>query len=61
MRYKSEALEMFKKFRFEVEKQIEKSLKVLRLDRGGEYLSEKFFDYLKENSIVSQWTPLEIP
>ena len=61
MRYKSEALEMFKKFRFEVEKQIEKSLKVLRLDRGGEYLSENFFDYLKENSIVSQWTPLEIP
>ena len=52
MRYKSEVFERFKKFRCEVEKQTEKSLKVLRSDRGGEHLNKNFFDYLKENGIV---------
>ena len=57
MKYKSEAFEKFKEFRHEVEKQTEKPIKVLRSDRGGEYLSQKFLDYLKDNGIVSQWTP----
>ncbi|KAL0444837.1 UNVERIFIED_CONTAM: Retrovirus-related Pol polyprotein from transposon RE2 [Sesamum latifolium] len=30
-------------------------------DRGGEYLSGEFLDYLKENGIVSQWTPSGTP
>ncbi|KAL0405754.1 UNVERIFIED_CONTAM: hypothetical protein Slati_3889300 [Sesamum latifolium] len=30
-------------------------------DRGGEYLSGEFLDYLKENRILSQWTPPGIP
>ena len=54
MRHKSEAFEKFKEFRHEVEKQTEKPIKVLRSDRGGEYLSREFLDYLKENGIVSQ-------
>ena len=54
MRHKSEAFEKFKEFRHEVEKQIGKPIKVLRSDRGGEYLSRDFLDYLKENGIVSQ-------
>ena len=57
MKHKSEAFEKFKKFRHEVEKQTGKSIKVLRSDRGGEYLSWEFLDYLKDNGIVSQWTP----
>ena len=61
MRYKFEAFEKFKKFKHEIEKQIEKPIKILRSDRGGEYLSQKFLDYLKKNGIVSQWTPSEIP
>ncbi|KAL0434301.1 UNVERIFIED_CONTAM: hypothetical protein Slati_2764400 [Sesamum latifolium] len=28
-----------------------------RSDRGGEYLSGEFIDYVKENGILSQWTP----
>ena len=36
MRQKFEVFEKFKKFRHEVEKQIEKSIKILRSDRGGE-------------------------
>ena len=61
MRYKSEAFEKFKDFRAEVEKQLGKSIKSLRSDRGGEYLSDEFQNYLKEKGIVSQWTPPRTP
>jgi hypothetical protein len=44
MRYKSKSLERFKEFQNEVENQIEKMIKALRLDRGGEYLSIEFND-----------------
>ena len=54
MKHKSEVFERFKEFIYEVEKQIEKPIKVLRSDRGGKYLSQKFLDYLKDNDIVSQ-------
>ena len=61
MKHKSEAFERFKEFRHEVEKQTSKCIKVLRSDRGGEYLSQKFLEYLKDNSIVSQWMSLGTP
>ncbi|KAL0329140.1 UNVERIFIED_CONTAM: hypothetical protein Sradi_4900700 [Sesamum radiatum] len=61
MRYKSEAFVRFKEFRLEVENQIGRKIKTLRLDRGGEYLSGEFIDYSKENGIVSQWTPPGTP
>ena len=53
IRYKSEAFEKFKDFKAEVENQLNKSIKSLRSDRGGEYLSNEFQDYLRENGIVS--------
>ena len=49
IRHKSESFEKLKKFRYDVEKQIKKSIKILRSDRGGEYLSREFLDYLKKN------------
>ena len=61
MKHKSEAFEKFKEFRSEVEKQSGKSIKILRSDRGGEYLSHEFLEYLKENGILSQWTPPGTP
>ena len=61
MRYKSEAFEKFKEFRNEVEKQLGRSIKSLRSDRGGEYLSQAFLDYLRDNGILSQWTPPYTP
>ena len=54
MKHKSEAFERFREFKHEVEKQTDKLIKVLRSDRGGEYLSTEFLKYLKENGIVSQ-------
>ncbi|KAM1999944.1 hypothetical protein ACFX16_007308 [Malus domestica] len=61
MKYKSESFERFKEFKNEVEKQTGKQIKTLRSDRGGEYLSNEFLDYLKECGIVSQWTPPGTP
>ncbi|KAM1830023.1 hypothetical protein ACFX14_022770 [Malus domestica] len=61
MKYKSESFERFKEFKNEVEKQTGKQIKILRSDRGGEYLSNEFLDYLKECGIVSQWTPPGTP
>ncbi|KAK8539354.1 hypothetical protein V6N13_104402 [Hibiscus sabdariffa] len=61
MRHKFEALEMFKEFKNEVQNQHGKSIKALRSDRGGEYLSQDFDELLKECGIVSQLTPLGTP
>ena len=61
MKYKSEAFEKFKEFRQEVEKQLGKSIKTLRSDRGGEYLNKEFQSCLRDNGILSQWTPPYTP
>ena len=61
MRCKSEAFERFKEFRNEVEKQLGRSMKSLISNRGGEYLTQVFLDYLRDNGILSQWTPPYMP
>jgi hypothetical protein len=42
LRTKDEALEHFKIYKTEVENQLDKKIKRLRSDRGGEYLSNLF-------------------
>ncbi|KAL8149203.1 hypothetical protein AgCh_006275 [Apium graveolens] len=61
MKHKSEAFEKFKEYKYEVEKQTKHSIITLRSDQGGEYLNGEFLAYLKENGIVSQWTPPYTP
>ena len=61
MRYKSEAFEKFRELKNEVEKQSGKSIKTLRSDRGGEYLSTEFTQLLKDNGILAQLTPPYTP
>lgn len=61
MRHKSESLEKFKEFQSEVENQLEKKIKALRSDRGGEYLSNEFKDHLKQCGIIPQLTPPGTP
>ncbi|KAK0576062.1 hypothetical protein LWI29_011265 [Acer saccharum] len=56
MRHKSDAFDMFKAFKAEVENQLENHIKILRSDRGGEYLSGEFQQYLIDNGIVSQFS-----
>ena len=61
LKNKFETFEKFKEYKAEVEKQIGESIKTLRSDQGGEYLSYKFKNYLQECGIVSQLTPPGTP
>ena len=56
MKHKSETIDKFKVYMNEVEKQTGLSIKALRSDRGGEYLSGDFKEYLEDNGIISQVT-----
>lgn len=56
LKYKDEALSMFKKFKALVEDGSERKIKVLRTDRGGEFLSKSFVQYCEENGIERQYT-----
>ena len=58
MKNKSES---FEKFKGNVENQTGKSIKTLQSNRGGEYLSTEFIEFLKEHGIVSQFTPPGTP
>ena len=61
MKHKSEAFDKFLEYQSMVEKQTGKSIKILRSDRGGEYLSTEFLNHLKEKGIISEWTPPYTP
>ncbi|WJX39045.1 hypothetical protein P8452_26635 [Trifolium repens] len=51
---KSDALEVFKRFKTLVEKQSDKSLKILRTDGGGEYTSTEFENFCKDQGIIHE-------
>ncbi|GJX73241.1 putative RNA-directed DNA polymerase [Tanacetum coccineum] len=62
---KSESLKMFKTFKAEVKNQLDRKIKVVRSDRGGEYYGrhtdvgqapESFFDFCKDHGIINQYT-----
>ncbi|GAU25767.1 hypothetical protein TSUD_222240 [Trifolium subterraneum] len=54
---KSEAFEVFKRFKTLVEKQSDKSIKVLRTDGGGEYTSKEFENYCIIHEVTTPSTP----
>ncbi|GJS03564.1 putative RNA-directed DNA polymerase [Tanacetum coccineum] len=57
LKHKHEVFETFKVFQKEVENQLGKTIKSLRSDRGGEYMSQEFLDHLKEHGIIAHRTP----
>nr|GEY17715.1 retrotransposon protein, putative, Ty1-copia subclass [Tanacetum cinerariifolium] len=61
LKHKHEVFETFKVFKNEVENQLGKTIKALRSDRGGVYISQEFKDYLKACGIVQQLTPPYTP
>ncbi|GJW40341.1 retrotransposon protein, putative, ty1-copia subclass [Tanacetum coccineum] len=61
LKHKHEVFKTFKVFKNEVENQLGKTIKALRLDRGGEYIGKEFKDYLKACGIVQQLTPPYTP
>ena len=54
MHHKFKAFEKFRQFKYETKKQLGKTIKALRLDRGGKYLLGEFLDFLKDNGILTQ-------
>jgi transposase InsO family protein len=51
LKEKSEAFEVFKKFKVMVEKAADRHIKDVRSDRGGEYTSTAFMKYCEEQGI----------
>nr|GEY90169.1 hypothetical protein [Tanacetum cinerariifolium] len=61
LKHKHEVFETFKVFQKEVENQLGKTIKSLRSDRGGEYMSQEFLDHLKDHRIIVHRTPPYTP
>ncbi|GKD44455.1 retrovirus-related pol polyprotein from transposon TNT 1-94 [Tanacetum coccineum] len=61
LKHKHEMFETFKVFQKEVENQLEKTIKSLRSDRRGEYMSQEFLDHLKDHRIIAHRTPPYTP
>jgi transposase InsO family protein len=57
LKIKDEALNYFKAYKAEVENQLERKIKRLRSDRGGEYFSSKFSKFYMEHGIIHKRTP----
>ncbi|GJT57639.1 retrotransposon protein, putative, ty1-copia subclass [Tanacetum coccineum] len=57
LKHKHEVFETFKVFQKEVENQLGKTIKSLRSDRGGEYMSQEFLDHLKDHGLSPTYSP----
>jgi transposase InsO family protein len=54
---KDEALHYFKAYKAEVENQLERKIKRLRSNQGGEYFSSEFTGFCVEHGIIHERTP----
>jgi transposase InsO family protein len=57
LKLKYEALHYFKTYKARAENQLERKIKRLRSDRGGEYFSDDFSDFCVEHGITHERTP----
>ncbi|GKA97982.1 retrotransposon protein, putative, ty1-copia subclass [Tanacetum coccineum] len=61
LKHKHEVFETFKVFQKEVENQLGNTIKSLRYDHGGEYISKEFLDHLRDHGIIAHKTPPYTP
>ena len=57
LKSKDEALNYFKIYKAKVENQLDRKIKRLRSDRGGEYFSNEFDSFCAEHGIIHERTP----
>ena len=57
LKSKDEALSFFKIYKVETENQLDRKIKRLRSDRGGEYFSNEFDSFCAEHGIIPEKTP----
>ena len=58
---KDEVLSKFKVYKAEVENQLDKNIKIVRFDRGGEYTSNELTLFCEENGILHEVTASYTP
>ncbi|GJZ74958.1 zinc finger, CCHC-type containing protein [Tanacetum coccineum] len=56
LKSKDQAIDTFKEYKKSIENELRTTLKMLRTDRGGEFTSNEFTQYCKENGIARQLT-----
>ena len=61
LKEKNEVTEKYKEFVNEIKTQFGKSIKVLRSDNGGEYVSQDLLQILKENGTRHEFTVPDSP
>nr|AAN64998.1 Putative gag-pol polyprotein [Oryza sativa Japonica Group]ABF95728.1 retrotransposon protein, putative, Ty1-copia subclass [Oryza sativa Japonica Group] len=61
LKTKDEALDYFKIYKAEVENQLDRKIKRLRSDRGGEFFSNEFDLFCEEHGVIHERTPLYSP
>ena len=61
LKEKADAFQMFKWYLARVEKEIGKSLKCLRFDRGGEFTSHEFEEFYNDRGIKRQTSTPRTP
>ena len=58
LRSKDQAFEIFDEYKSEVENQLDRKIKRLRIDRGGKYKSSSSDKFCQKNGIIDEVTPL---
>ena len=61
LKHKDEAFAVFKNYKAEVENQLDKKIKILRSDRGGEYFPHEFNKFCEEHGIIHQCSAPRTP
>ena len=56
LKHKSQGFDVFKSFKAMAEKESNRFIKVLRSDRGGEYMSNEFMEFCKYHGIKRKFT-----
>jgi hypothetical protein len=61
LKTKYEMLNYFKAYKAEAENQLERKIKRLMSDRGGEYFSSEFSEFCVKHGIIHERTPPYLP
>jgi len=61
LKHKDEEFEKFKAFDALVKNELDRKIKCLRSDQGGEFISDEFFDFCEQHGIKSQFSIARTP
>ena len=56
LKLKDKAFDAFKQYKAYAENHLDAKIQCMRVDKGGEYMSTKFIDFMLDNGITHQYT-----